>query len=431
MRDVISEKNDRVLSNVIANHLLIIVCKNLIISTSSVVAEYNAYLNILILVIVLFMYCYCVTKTKFLLQMPRATCGVLILLAGFFTLSVVNDPMLISNTEFPYSYVRKELRLFIAYGLPLFLAISSLKSTQYLLEELYRRKWILFAFASLGFAISLAENTSLQDYSMSYGNNTLFISTIFMICFLDREKVVDIAGLGLTIIYIVISGSRGPLVSIFVGIVIILWKKKSRRIGILTVLGLLCVTIIGIAFHAEVIAFVSKILVKYNIRSRTLVMFLSGMGTYDSGRQEYHSKLIEAINKSPIWGLGAFGGEKTVGLAHSFYLDVFANFGYVFGGILLMIVFAKICKVFRCKCNESSTKRLLLLQLIVLIPRGFFDENIWGNKEIWIILALLVAHNTLLKRQIDMEMCDYSKKENGSNKDFESSECGVVARNVG
>ena len=145
------------------------------------------------------------------------------------------------------------------------------------------------------------------------------------------------------------------------------------------------------------------------LTSRTLEMLAKGDIANDTGRIEIYEKLLEKLNCHPLTGLGAFGGESVVGLSHSLYLDIFANFGYIVGSVLIIALFVGIV-VICIRDRKTSRAVLLLIFLIILLTRGLFDESFWGAKELWIIMALIIG-----KKSGETGAFEYSRPKLGSN----------------
>ena len=148
--------------------------------------------------------------------------------------------------------------------------------------------------------------------------------------------------------------------------------------------------------YQKLIMYVIEVLGKHNVNSRTLNLIIGSKAFYDSGRNEIYSKLLYELNKSPFLGLGAFGGEATVGLTHSLYLDIFANLGYFFGTCFILYISAKGFKIL--KLERKTTYAIFLLILIIMVfPRGFFSESLWGCKELWMIIGMYLAYPKVRK----------------------------------
>lgn len=148
-------------------------------------------------------------------------------------------------------------------------------------------------------------------------------------------------------------------------------------------------TFLIVLFYNQILDFIISVLERMNVRSRTILMYLEGNITSDSDRSLYHEKLLEQLNQNPIIGLGAFGGEAVVGLAHSLYLDILANFGYLFGSLFIGYIIIKDSFLI-IKYKGTGISELLLILSIIIFPRGFFDESFWNSKELWMIMGLFI-----------------------------------------
>lgn len=397
--------NDKRLTTAITNaivfHLCFMACKNMLVS-STILAKYNSYLNIIAIAVVIVLYSNFLLIHGGIRCIPIKTFLIIICIIVFWLVSFCIDQKLFVETEWPYSYVRKAAIYYIAYGLPLLLSTSMLDDYNGLGNALYKYVDVLYFVALVSFIISRTglgiSSVSSEIYSMSYGNNVLLCFALLCMRYLDNKKRLDIIKMASLILFVVVDGSRGPLVSMAVMLLYVLIKIFRSKKGII----ILFVSFIGLVFaylfSDNIINTVIDIFDHFGISSRTLILLKAGqIASHDSGRSWYHETLIKAINQSPILGIGAFGGEKTVSMSHSFYLDVFANFGYLFGALLLLIVGYSIIKLIIRHPNSAEAKMVLIYSFI-LFPRGFFDDNVWGVEHLWVIIGVLIsASNHLMK----------------------------------
>ena len=213
---------------------------------------------------------------------------------------------------------------------------------------------------------------------------------------MDERRKYDILMFLMTVGYIFIGGSRGPLVSIFVLFLYWIFTIKPKWKRNLSAAILSAIAIPSLLFWKELLMLLYGILNKMGVNSRSLYMMINGMGTYDSGRSLFHDTLFKALNESPVLGLGAFGGEKTVGLAHSLYIDILANFGYVFGIVFMLLILWGICNQIKSK-NDTARSEVIIMMGIILFPRGFFDETFWGAWPLWLIMGLLLGKKKVVR----------------------------------
>lgn len=395
-------KLQNALAKTITFHICFMTCKNMIV-TSTFLYKYNSVLNIMAIVLLTALYINVMFINKGIHHIPRKTffisCGVFL----FWFISYSFDNRLFVDNIWPYNYVRKAALFYIAYGFPLFVSTSMLDDYDKLKRLLYKAVDMVYCIGIISFVLSrtsLGISTVLSDsYSMSYGNNLLVCSAILCIRFLDQRNYIDIIKMISLAMFIFVDGSRGPLISIFVMFMYMGWRIRSSKKGVI-IIGLFAGLIAFVLLFKE--AILIKLISIFNdlgIQSRSLVLLRMGeFVSHDSGRSVFHKNLIEAINKSPIWGLGAFAGEKTVSMSHSFYLDVFANFGYVFGAIFLIVIVINIIRTIRFKPN-SMHAYMILMYSFILFPRGFFDDNLWGVESIWIIIGVIISSRRLMKRK--------------------------------
>jgi O-antigen ligase len=157
-------------------------------------------------------------------------------------------------------------------------------------------------------------------------------------------------------------------------------------IGVVIVAGFVL-----IFWYSDILNLIMRLMEALGLSSRTLNYLIGGNISYDSGRGEIYDNLIKAINQSPLLGLGAFGGEVAVGLSHSTYLDIFANFGYVFGSVFIVIIFCQIYKILSRE-KESSLGKIFLIFSTMVIVRGFFGGGFWSEKELWILFGIMINY---------------------------------------
>ncbi len=380
--------NERI-SNLIVFHIALMFCKNVIVSNSQTLLSINGKLNLAVIVIYAVLYLREFIRSDVILHINLRAYIVVFLTAIYIVITAILDPKLFSYHEFPYNYVSIQLRMYIAYALPLFLFISALHDTDYLLTTLFRCTPILFSAATVGLLVFFVDRGEMV-YNMSYGYNVLFLIVLYIFKYKETGKTKVLIAMFLSIGYVLAAGSRGPLMCIAVALgYAVLTAKPSRSKAFWIQLGVVAAALI-LPRARFLLLWLYATLKSFGINSRTIYMLAQGNISYDSGRNEYHTVLMQKLNEHPFTGLGAFAGERTVGLSHGFYLDVIANFGYILGIILLIVLFYNVIKI--C-IQKKGTSQAVLLSIfsIIQFSKGIFDGTIFGDKEIWIILALILV----------------------------------------
>lgn len=375
---------------VITFHICFMQCKNMLVSTSELLYAHNSKLNMIAMVLIAILYGRLFLINKRFRFMDRRLFFIVCVIPIWWGISYCIDPRLFTDTVFPYNYVKRQATTFVVYGFPLFVVSSYMTDVKTLLNKLYKTVPITFIVATISMILYIVNPRDSMSYSMSFGNQMLLICVCLVFRYIDEGRKRDIFMFVVTVGYIFLGGSRGPLVSIFVLCIYWLFTIESKRKRNISIIVLCYIAIPVIAFWKEIFTMIYNVLYNRGIKSRTLFMLINDMGTKDSGRSLYHETLLNEINKSPILGLGAFGGEKTVGLAHSLYIDIFANLGYVFGIIFIILILFGIYKQMMKK-NDRARSKVIAMMAIILFPRGFFDESFWGTWQLWVIMGLLLG----------------------------------------
>lgn len=378
-------------SAVLVFHLFILSCKNMLVSTIPAINNMNSVINSIttVLLVVLYLKVFLldggyrrITKKGFLF---------IVFIILFLLISFSFDQKLFMSSQFPYNYVQSEFIKFLTYSFPMFLIMLIIRDYCFLTEYLFKYSYILFVFATIGVVGSIViENSNIVTYSMSFGNAVLLYTMISILKFhREYNGKVFLSGC-LSIIYILINGSRGPLVSIAVMIVYLFVFRAKRSKEKIIAISIIMLVLLFIVFYKEVLQVVVALFQYFGLSSRTLIYAVNSSILYDSGRQEYYDVIYEALAKSPVLGLGAFGGEALVGLTHSLYVDIFANFGYIFGTIfILWIVGGSI----RCayKYRNTNVEEFVMFLFIACFPRGFFSDSFWTARELWMLMGILMG----------------------------------------
>ncbi len=388
------DESDKVIASAITFHLVLMTCKNSLVATSKIFFDINIVLNIVCWLSIFFNYARVFLFKNIASKIPLPSYMILALLSLFCLISHIVDSNLFFSSDFPYNYVQKSLIDFLSYSLPVFLFTSALENPTYLLECFFSKRWILFAFGIIGFVFFTFSSGQNFDYSMSFGTSLLFSIFLFFFSFYKTNDKLDCFAGILLVVCLVLCGSRGPLISIAVlSMFFALTRTKSLKSYILLVPCCVCLCVLFL-FKETLLPSIVSLLENFGIRSRTLHMMLVGSISYDSGRSTYFNHVFEALNESPVLGLGAFGGNRVVGITHNLYLDIWANFGYFVGSILMLCLLYNLVKIAK---GEPSFRNPILFYSIMMFPRGGSAYEFWGSKELWILFGLIVSYYSRLE----------------------------------
>jgi hypothetical protein len=364
--------------------------KNMLIESSAAFYNRNSTLNLFVAVVSVAIYVYVILFKEKHLPIFRKQMLVLILVLflWFFT-------YLINSSLFTYSYVREELSEFIIYSLPALLFLPMLYDCDELIVAFYKCRWLMFLAVCVSVILMMiygriqGSGTRYLVYSMSFGRALMLPCTLFISKWFRDHKIIDMLGSISCVLFILVFGSRFPLLCIGFYTLCKAFQipfSKARFVGL------------SICIISAVLLFLNKdfivntlysYFVKAGINSRSLSLLTNGSFSYDSGRLRIITQLVGEINKSPIIGYGAGGGNVALnnGLSHSFIFDVFANLGYVGGGIFLLISFIAIFQLYR-HTKKWSNKEFMMICISFFVPICIFQMSLWRASYFWMLIAL-------------------------------------------
>lgn len=383
-------ENDKVVASAITFHLFLMNCKNCFVATSSSFFAINSILNIVCWTLIFSNYIRIAVFKRAFYRIHYNVIIILSFLFAFCFISQINNYDLLTSVEFPYNHVRKTFITFLSYCVPCFIACSVLQNPNSLLTSFYRYSWILFVVSIVSFFLYVNGHSSSFEYSMSYGNDLLFSVFVFLFLYYERKNICDLIKAIILTICVIICGSRGPLISISCLILLYVFFVMRGSFWVFFLRSFFVLLMIFfITMQRTIVYLVVDFLDGFGIQSRTLRMLSSGTIDYDSGRSDFFEKVINALNDSPVLGLGAFGGSVEVGLTHNLYLDILANFGYFAGSSLILFIFYSLFKILFTEKNYSLT---VVFFSLIMFPRGFFGYDFWSSKELWILFGLIVSY---------------------------------------
>ena len=279
-----------------------------------------------------------------------------------------------------------------------FLAIDSLRDFSLLKQYLIKTSRIIAVFGILflllGFS-NVISSLRIGGYRMGLGYACMTCVMMLLWSFAEKKKIMDLIGAVGLLALILIYGSRGPLVGIFLFAVYFgtrYFHKKGQNI--MCVLLFIVMVVFTISFR-NIMKTINKLLLGMGISSRTAYLFSDKSLIYGAGRNTIWSAIIEEIEKNPYRMRGINAEYSILGeYAHNMILELIYQFGIVIGGVIIFWLFAKMIETLRLNI-EADVSVLCLIFMFACIPSLMFSGSLWVNQNFWIWLALIVG----LKRE--------------------------------
>lgn len=263
------------------------------------------------------------------------------------------------------------------------------------LPFLYTYLLITFLFLDLG--------TVYQN--LAYNVLVFAVSTVEV--YFRKRKLSMLVNAVILAFVLVISGARGPILSLFIFGLWLFWKytansKKWRFIAIFAVMvgGFLL-----ISFNESTKYFLSQMFPD----SRIIEMIMSG-DLFDSGRDSIYAYCIEALQSrwftfggmmsDRYYLVDTFMNTQKLGFwildesayssvyAHNLFLELCFCFGTLLGIIISVVLVWKIINNLRHTANNSNNIMIMLI-CVGFVPL-MFTSSLWASTYFWIMIGFML-----------------------------------------
>ena len=195
-----------------------------------------------------------------------------------------------------------------------------------------------------------------HGYSMSFSYNTFFIAGIALLMGLKNKSLYRLVIFTVVLFTNLIAGARGALLCDLILFLLVLIVLLYNTADIKKILRTIMILATGFAGVLIVPILAQNLYEKYP--SRTLELLANRRITVLSGRQIFYESLSNTILQEPIRFRGvladrvfmagisgiSINGDNMTTYAHNFFLELFFQFGLLFGCIILMFVLIKMGK---------------------------------------------------------------------------------------
>jgi O-antigen ligase len=202
----------------------------------------------------------------------------------------------------------------------------------------------------------------------------------------------------LSLLTILALGSRGPILcTVVFGLLKFISPNLKRPFKrVLWQLSILSIGFVIIFFLEKIMLVLYNFLLKFDINSRSLILF-SRDEVYLSGRDRIYETIIKEIIDSPILGIGIAGDRPLFisGYVHNVFFEILANFGVVIGSLISILLLTRLVQSLKSKDIEKYNI------VIIWISLGFvhllFSSSYLIDIRFWILIGVIV--NILKKKR--------------------------------
>lgn len=189
--------------------------------------------------------------------------------------------------------------------------------------------------------VYVASTFSIYEYNMALGYAMLFQLLLCIDRYLIKKKWYDLL-LGVILLScILLGGSRGPLLCIFVYAIMLLSFSNSinkNEKKLFVIIFIFAAVIILISWDAILLNLIQYLETK-GMSSRTLYLLYNKNFT-STGRDTIYRESLELIKNGPIFGYGTAGAWSNGFYPHNIFIEFLLSYGFVFGSFFSLMMLA-------------------------------------------------------------------------------------------
>lgn len=204
------------------------------------------------------------------------------------------------------------------------------------------------------------------------------------------RRILSVIALVPYLSFVLMFGSRGPLLVFFLYIVYEFiyfeYRAGATKKIIIALVALILATIL-LLNTGDIINYILKLTGSRGINSRTL-MLLSSDVTHSSGRDEIYQMVLRKIAEHPFSVRGiASDTEIIMGnqYVHNIFLELLYQFGVIFGGIACISIIWMWGRSLSFRTFENDPFETICA--IVSIMQLMFSSSLWLNFVFWVWFA--------------------------------------------
>lgn len=255
------------------------------------------------------------------------------------------------------------------------------------------------------FRLSLFSAVGIR-YSQETGYNVLISISLFSIAFINERKLYNLIPIIISILIILMSGSRGPLLCcILLFIFVFFAKYRFSRTTFFTLFAVLFVYVIYSIYQREILNWLLNFFTQISVSTRSIEMLLNNDIAVDNIRDSLRNTSFQYALEHPLLGTGVLNDRvylygfgfitsytATVygSYSHFFFAEVLMQFGLLPGCFLIYLFFMKLWnRIF--KATEVSEQSIFIVFTVVgffplLVSRSWFTFSLF-----YLLLGLLFS----------------------------------------
>lgn len=255
---------------------------------------------------------------------------------------------------------------------------------------------------------------SIHNKYMLISNNLTIPLLMSLLTFIITRKWFSLICSVLPMVFIILYGSRGALARVLVAVIVFLIMQYYHNYRKKVVIGLS----IFVSVFALLIVFskqIATILLSVFPYSRTILMISNGNFLFFDDRMQHLEGIFIELSRAPFAVRGFFADSLINAIhlnrgldsglyAHNLFIEYLADFGIIFGGLLILITIAMLVLSFvqSFKGNNSYVKIGYSAVVVALFIQSMVSNSIMDYPYYWLMYGVMIRGAYLfLKCRID------------------------------
>ena len=292
--------------------------------------------------------------------------------------------------------IEEKSTYFLFEVLPLYMVGASLgrnRDREHIIRMLYRISMITIpttmVYRAL-FASPMSEVASLYEGNMVYAYDLLPHLCLIAFHAVRKTNIWNVCFSVLGGVYLMLQGTRGAVVLYLtlIAVLFIMGRKSHGAVTRTIVVFGGAITFYLSPLYSAFIMFMYQEAQTLGLSVRIFEKILSGSAGQSSGRDFIREALMKAIWENPILGYGILSDRVIAGnYAHNIAIELWVEFGLIFGSILLSTLFYILVKGYRC-ANTEDEKGLIIALICARFGQLFLSGSYLDSPLLFFLLGL-------------------------------------------
>lgn len=384
------------------------------------------------LCMMVYAFCIFMALPGILRRMKMADIAFLLAALAIYLFSMMNRDL--------YPYASEKASYFFLQILPLFFMGRAIRNERYLEKLIAKITPFVILFAVVYYIIVLnkaMDSGDVQDQdNMAFAYYLLPFSLFSLFGFLEKKSIVHLVFLLVSVVLQFLTGTRGPLLCIFIALLLYLFLYKSTvKTKVFTILiGAALLVYLSSELFTEHIKLLADFFEDLGISNRIVDKLVEGEMTDSSGRDRIQDIVVAGILANPLFGNGLFGDRYLLQAAgssgtyaHNIVLEILCHFGLLFGVAILVAVV--LLQVYALKKRNMRSCWILMLTVAGFIK--LFMSNSYIIEPVFFLLIGSCCNVSFAKKEKEARRFrDGSEKRFVKNKKRKSAVNGNMEGNA-